>query len=73
MAKVQKLSDTGEPSLETLEWAAQMSGLTVKTIRNKIARREFPFVKLGRRHMVLRDSFWEWVRAQEHKPSYGRH
>lgn len=66
------LSDNGDLGLLSLSEAAAMLGIAEQTLRNWIAKRQFPFVAIGRRHMVLRDSLWEWLRSKEQKP-YGRH
>lgn len=42
-------------------------GWDVKTLKNKIARREIPFVRLGRRNVVLVGSMRAWLQKKEVK------
>lgn len=51
-----------------LDDTAALLGFEQKTIRNYVARREIPFVPLGRRNVFLRDSLREWLRSKEYRP-----
>lgn len=55
-----------------LDDAARALGFETQTIRNKIAKREIPFVCLGRRNVILLGSMREWLQNKETKP-YGSH
>ena len=43
-------------------------GQAPQTIRNWIAARRLPFVKIGREHKVLRTSLAAWIKKQEVSP-----
>ena len=47
---------------------ARLLGKTPKTIKNIVARREIPFVRVGNKNMILRSSFEEWLKRKEFKP-----
>ena len=52
--------------------AAHALGFEESTLRNWISRREVPFVRLGKRNVVLVASMREWLQKKETKP-YGSH
>ena len=54
--------------LMTVEDLAGSLGLAPKTIRNWVARRQMPFVTVGRRTMFRRKSIETWLEKKERKP-----
>lgn len=54
--------------LLTVEELAGELGLAPKTIRNYVARRCIPFVKIGRRTMFRLKSIEAWLERKEKKP-----
>lgn len=51
-----------------IEDLAGVLGIDTQTIRNRIARRSLPSVRLGRRNVVLVKSMREWLQKKEIKP-----
>jgi len=47
---------------------AEVLGKSPQTIRNWIARREIPFVRVGNRNMVLKASLEAWLKSKEFRP-----
>lgn len=56
------------PDLMTVDDLALAIDKSPGTIRNWIARREIPFVRIGNRSMVLKASFLAWLEEKENKP-----
>jgi excisionase family DNA binding protein len=54
--------------LLSVEDLAGLFGLAPKTIRNWVARREIPFVTVGRKTMFRLRSIEAWLDRKEHKP-----
>ena len=54
--------------LLTVEDLAGELGLAPKTIRNYVARRIIPFVRIGRRTMFRLGSIEAWLERKEKKP-----
>lgn len=52
----------------TIEEFADAVGKSPKTVRNMIARRQMPFVRLGNKHVLLRRSIGQWLEEMETKP-----
>lgn len=61
-----------EFGLMTRQEVAAALGVTPKAVHNWMARREIPFVMVGRKAMFLREGVKEWLRKKECKPR-GRH
>lgn len=57
-----------QSDLMGIEEVAGYLGLAPQTIRNWIAKRKIPFLKIGRRHVVRRGSLEAWIIQQEWKP-----
>lgn len=70
--KGEKLSDNLDPNdefgLMTPEGLSVAFGYDAATIRNWVARREIPFIRLGRRTVFMRDSVRAWLLEKETKP-----
>lgn len=58
-------SDIG---LLTIEEVAGALGKAPNTIRNMIARREMPFVRIGNKNMIRKASFEAWLQRREFIP-----
>ncbi len=54
--------------LMSIEEVADALGKSPNTIKNWIAKREFPFVPVGNKNMVLKESFEAWLKRKEIKP-----
>ncbi len=54
--------------LLSVEELAGALGLAPKTIRNYVARRSVPFVRIGRRTMFRLRSIEAWLEKKEKKP-----
>lgn len=54
--------------LLSVEELAGELGLAPKTVRNYVARREIPFVRIGRRTMFRLESIEAWLDRKERKP-----
>jgi len=54
--------------LVTIDQLADALGYSPKTIRNWVAGRKIPFVRLGRRTMFRLESIGAWLKKKEHKP-----
>ena len=52
-------------NLITVEELAVIFGLAPRTIRNWIARREIPHVKIGRRNFLQKRSVQKWLNQKE--------
>lgn len=52
----------------TFEEVAAALKKTEKTIRNMVARREIPYMRIGRRTMFSRESLREWLQKKEVRP-----
>ena len=55
-------------NLMTVEELAVALRLKPQTVRNKVARREIPFVRVGRKTMFLRASVEAWLTQNEVMP-----
>lgn len=66
--KIFENSGANDLGLMTIEELAAALFKEPGTIRNWIARREVPFVRVGRRTMFLRASIREWLQQLETKP-----
>lgn len=53
--------------LLTVDQLADALGYAPKTIRNWVARRSIPFVKVGRRTMFRLESISAWLKKKEFK------
>jgi len=54
--------------LMSVEDLAGSFGLAPKTVRNWVAKRQIPFVVVGRRTMFRRRSIEAWLERKERKP-----
>ena len=54
--------------LLTVEELARSLGKAPQTIRNWVAKRQIPFVCLGRSTRFRRESIEAWLKAKERKP-----
>ncbi len=54
--------------LLTVEQLAGALGFAPKTLRNWVALREIPFVRIGRRTMFRIESIGTWLKRKESKP-----
>ena len=54
--------------LLSVEELARELGLAPKTIRNHVARRSLPFVRIGRKTMFRLGSIEAWLEKKEKKP-----
>lgn len=54
--------------LISVEELASELGLAPKTVRNHVARRSIPFVRIGRRTMFRLASIEAWLERMEKKP-----
>ena len=52
-------------NLITVEELAVVFGLAPQTIRNWVALRKLPYVKIGKRNMFLTGSLQEWLNRKE--------
>lgn len=62
--------ERSEPFIEnlaTVEELAGALGLAPKTVRNWVARRQIPFVRIGKRTRFRRQSIEAWLEQQEFK------
>jgi excisionase family DNA binding protein len=64
-----EIGTTNPLGIMELEEVASLLGKKTQTIRNWVAKREIPFVKLGNRAVVLRDSLRQWLLDKERKPN----
>lgn len=55
-------------SLMSVEELAGELGVAPKTVRNYVAQRIIPFVRVGRRTMFRLGSIEAWLDRKEHKP-----
>ena len=72
---IQKRKKTYNPNqvlddtfLMELEEVAKLLGKTPQTIRNWCAKRIFPFVRVGNKHLFKRASVLNWIEKQEFLP-----
>lgn len=54
--------------LFSVEQLAEALGIAPKAIRNWVAMRKIPFVRIGRRTMFRRESVSTWLEKKERKP-----
>ncbi|RYZ86383.1 MAG: DNA-binding protein [Proteobacteria bacterium] len=57
-----------QTDLMEIEDVASYLGLAPQTIRNWLAKRKLPFLKLGKRHVIRRGSLEAWILQREWKP-----
>ena len=66
--RIAKQDANNDFGLMTREAVATALGVSPKTVHNWMARREIPFVMVGRKAMFLREGIREWLRKKEFKP-----
>jgi excisionase family DNA binding protein len=55
-----KMADTEVLTL-SVEQAARACGLSERMVRELIARREIPFIRVGRRVLIVKSHLSEWL------------
>jgi excisionase family DNA binding protein len=63
-----KLFENLDIGLLSIEEVAALLGKRPQTIRNLIAKRQLPFVRVGRKNFVRRESLETWLKRKEFKP-----
>jgi len=62
------MKDSLFENLLTVEELAESLRVAPQTIRNWVAARSIPFVRVGRKSMFLRESIVRWLQEKEQTP-----
>lgn len=62
------LFDNLDDELLSVEDVARLFRRKTKTIKNWIAKREFPFIRVGRKTFVRKESLLAWLKRKEFRP-----
>ena len=62
------LIDNLNIDLLSIEKVAAVLGKKPQTIKNWIAKRIIPFVRIGNKNLILRESLEAWIKQKEFKP-----
>ncbi len=63
-----QLIDNLTVDLLTIEQVAGLLGKRPQTIKNWIARRTFPYIRIGNKNWVRREGLEAWLKQKEFKP-----